>query len=54
MKVDECRSWFDTIIARRLIEMDFNVPPLVSGWDSDPFDYNTFMYPIFSYAKPPG
>ena len=54
MKVNERCGWFGTIIAHRLIEMDFNVPSLVSGRDSDPFDYNTFMYLIFSYAKPLG
>ena len=52
MPIDEHWCWLCAIIARRLIEMNLDIPSLVPRRDSGTFEYDTLMYLMFSYAKP--
>jgi hypothetical protein len=51
VKVDEHRGWLCVIIRRGMIQVDLDMPSLVSRWNRYVFDGNTVMYLFFAETK---
>lgn len=52
MPVNEHWCWFGGIIARRLIDMDLDMPPFISRRDRDIFEDNALMNLQLLRSKP--
>ena len=54
MPVNEYWGWLGGIIARRLVEMDLDMPPFIPRRDGDIFEDNTLINPLLLHVKPLG
>jgi hypothetical protein len=51
MKVDEHGGWLCAVITRGLVQVDFDMPPLVSRWNSYAFEGDTIVDLYVGEAK---
>jgi hypothetical protein len=47
MPVDECWCWMSAITALRKVEIDFNIPSLVPGRNSDALQFDAIADSLF-------